>query len=180
MHMWQPIKGHHCTVSEWHFFFTRHINKQNQLSLSIQLQIKSNKFTKKLQEHPWNPSSIRSNSSHNPHQIHTNSSNSSPGSIDRDKQKQNSYKFGGISHGSQRFRGNLHHRTKNNCNSNMSTPREAAHYKCDRRVRSEKKRCKKDHRFEPGKERKRWNRIPTKIQRQGSRKRPQTSEQRLR
>jgi len=32
--------------SERSTFITRHINKQNQFSLSIQLQIKSNKFTK--------------------------------------------------------------------------------------------------------------------------------------
>jgi len=30
---------------------------------------------------------------------------------------------------------NLHHRTKNTCNSNTSTPLEAARYKCDRRVK---------------------------------------------
>ena len=66
----------------------------------------------KLQEQPWNPSSIRSNSSTNSHQIHTNSSNSSPNSIHRDKQKQNSHEFNRISYGSQRFRVNLHHRTR--------------------------------------------------------------------
>jgi len=46
------------------------------------------------------------------HQIHTNSSNSSSNSIHRGKHKQDASKFNGISHGSQRFRVNLHHRTR--------------------------------------------------------------------
>jgi len=46
MHMWQPIKGHHCTSQNHNHIHAPHQHKQISFSLSIQLQIKSNKFTK--------------------------------------------------------------------------------------------------------------------------------------